>query len=94
MTWEAGAPTGSLGRQTETAVKAFQKDNNLVDDGICGKLTWKAVQAHVDTSDPDTAEDDETDVAILWTVTARDLSTQQKDDALAAYPGATAQQQI
>ncbi len=32
--------TGSFGTETENAVKAFQRDNNLLSDGIVGKATW------------------------------------------------------
>ena len=31
---------GDFGNETETAVKAFQKDNNLTVDGIVGQNTW------------------------------------------------------
>jgi hypothetical protein len=35
---------GSFGAQTEAALKAFQKDNGLVADGICGEKTWAALE--------------------------------------------------
>lgn len=31
---------GIFGPQTDTRVRAFQRDNNLVNDGIVGPLTW------------------------------------------------------
>lgn len=31
---------GSFGAATEKALKAFQKDNGLKDDGVCGPKTW------------------------------------------------------
>ena len=31
---------GSFGAATENALKAFQKDNDLEDDGVCGPKTW------------------------------------------------------
>lgn len=34
---------GSFGAQTEAALKAFQKDNGLVADGICGEKSWAAL---------------------------------------------------
>ena len=34
---DVGTPDGYYGKNTETAVKAFQKDNNLTVDGIFGK---------------------------------------------------------
>lgn len=33
----------NFGEETEKAVRQFQKDNNLVQDGIVGKLTWYAL---------------------------------------------------
>ena len=34
---------GDFGRNTETAVKAFQKNNNLNPDGVVGPATWAAL---------------------------------------------------
>lgn len=39
---------GIFGAGTETAVKAFQKDHGLNADGICGPLTWDALDHSVD----------------------------------------------
>ena len=39
---------GSFGAETETAVKAFQKDNGLTADGVCGEKTWEALEGHVE----------------------------------------------
>ena len=36
---------GSFGTETYTAVKAFQKEAGLSADGICGPLTWAALDA-------------------------------------------------
>jgi len=35
---------GKYGQNTQTAVKQFQQDNGLVVDGICGPLTWAALE--------------------------------------------------
>lgn len=35
---------GDFGRETEEALKLFQGDNGLTADGICGPLTWAALQ--------------------------------------------------
>ena len=35
---------GRYGDKTEAAVKAFQKDHGLVEDGITGPRTWEALQ--------------------------------------------------
>lgn len=36
---------GSYGNKTVEAVKLFQIDHNLTDDGICGKKTWAALDS-------------------------------------------------
>ena len=35
---------GAFGKQTEKAVKAFQKASGLTEDGICGRKTWVALE--------------------------------------------------
>jgi len=37
---------GNFGSETETALKAFQKNTGLTADGICGENTWKNVFRH------------------------------------------------
>lgn len=41
--WHPGNPDGQFGSKTETAVKAFQKDQNLVADGQVGSVTLEAL---------------------------------------------------
>ena len=36
--------TGHYGRYTKDAVRAFQRDNNLTADGVCGAITLAAIQ--------------------------------------------------
>jgi len=38
--WDPGAVDGDFGPNTEKAVKQFQRDTNLEDDGIVGPETW------------------------------------------------------
>ena len=38
---------GSYGNKTVEAVKAFQSDNGLVADGVCGPMTWDALDKAV-----------------------------------------------
>ena len=42
--FDAGVPDGIFGRQTERAVKEFQRSAGLDDDGIVGNMTWKALE--------------------------------------------------
>lgn len=44
---------GIFGPNTKTAVKGFQSDNSLQQDGIVGPLTWRALAnaAALDTED-------------------------------------------
>lgn len=41
--YKLGGIDGIFGERTEKAVKAFQKDNDLADDGVCGPKTWAAL---------------------------------------------------
>lgn len=43
---------GFFGLQTERAVEAFQKDKNLLVDGIVGSRTWDILEAHVQNLAP------------------------------------------
>lgn len=43
---------GDFGTSTEKAVKEFQRDHGLEQDGICGPKTWAALQTAVDTLRP------------------------------------------
>ncbi len=38
-----GRVDGDFGQKTEAAVKAFQSNRGLLDDGLVGKLTWEAL---------------------------------------------------
>ena len=64
---------GKFGKQTENALKAFQKDAGLVPDGVCGPLTWAALEDAPST---------------LYTVTIPHLSASQADAPVVNYPGA------
>lgn len=43
--YSLGSVDGSFGPKTEAAVRAFQKDNDLERDGICGPKTWAALNS-------------------------------------------------
>lgn len=63
---------GDFGSATEKAVKAFQKDNGIGQDGICGKKTWGALNAVP---------------SIKYSVVIPHLSKSQADAIVSQYPG-------
>jgi hypothetical protein len=63
---------GDFGKNTEAAVKAFQKDHALTDDGVIGQNTWSAL--------------DGTEPAIRYTVTVPGLTASQADALIKQYP--------
>ena len=66
---------GEFGKDTEAAVKAFQKDHGLTVDGVIGKNTWAALDA---TEDP-----------TKYTVTILHLSKSQAEALCGKYPDST-----
>jgi len=49
--YDPGAINGRFGDETESAVKAFQRDWQLTVDGIVGDITWRNID-EADTSNP------------------------------------------
>ena len=47
--FEPGNPDGIFGKNTEAALKAFQKAQGLTVDGVCGPATWTALSQPVET---------------------------------------------
>lgn len=45
--YNPGAIDGKIGKQTRTAIKEFQKANNLSADGKVGKQTWKLLRKYL-----------------------------------------------
>ena len=66
---------GQFGKNTEAAVKAFQKDHGLTVDGVIGAQTWAAL--------------DSTEPAKYYTVTVHNLTESQADALILQYPGST-----
>ena len=64
---------GAFGKNTEAAVKAFQKDHGLTVDGVIGQNTWAAL--------------DSTEPAKYYTVTVHNLTETQADALILQYPG-------
>lgn len=63
---------GKFGKNTETALKRFQKDNGLQEDGICGEKSWEALESKT----------------ILYTVTIPHLPKYHADALVTNYSGA------
>lgn len=68
----ASGADGKFGNATFNAVKAFQKDSGLVQDGVVGKNTWAAL------------EEGETE---LYTVTVRHISKTVAESIINTYGG-------
>lgn len=66
---------GKFGNATLAALKAFQKDNGLTADGVCGKNTWAALQG--------------TELTIYYTVTIPHVTGKQAEALCAEWSGAT-----
>lgn len=63
---------GKYGAKTENAVKAFQRDNGLTADGVCGKNTWSAIDSGKTT---------------LYTVTIQHVSKSVAENIVGQYGG-------
>jgi len=71
---------GDFGRDTEKAVKNFQRDHRLNVDGVCGPMTWDALNKAV--AQIDSAPKDKT-----YTVCIHHLDKTQADAMQRSYPG-------
>lgn len=67
-------PDGDFGKETETAVKAFQRANGLEADGIVGRLTWAVLESDIQPEP-------------LYAVTIERLTRAQADNIIAQYGG-------
>lgn len=65
---------GSFGNKTAEAVKAFQSDHGLIADGVCGPMTWDAL--------------DNTTPGKKYTATIRGLAKNQAVELLKQFPEA------
>ena len=72
---------GIFGRNTETAVKAFQANHSLAADGICGPLTWAAIDAALEAGEVIQAPEK------LFTVTVRHLTESRAREIVETFGG-------
>lgn len=70
---------GDFGTATQKAVKEFQRDHRLDQDGVCGPKTWEALQAAVAAL---------TEKPKLWTVTISGLTKEQAEELKKQNPSA------
>ena len=70
---------GDFGKNTEAAVKAFQKDNGLNADGVIGQVTWSVLCG----AKP----------AAMYAVTVKGLTESQADALIKQYPNSTKTQE-
>ena len=70
---------GDFGKQTETALKQFQRDWDLKQDGVCGKQTWAML-----TSTPEKP--------VYYTVTISHLSAEKADEIVNKYGGSAVEE--
>ena len=75
---------GDFGTATEKAVKEFQRDNGLSQDGICGPKTWTALISAVDKLKPQPKKEP----VKTYSVTIRGLDLTQAKAIANNYPGA------
>ena len=77
------AQDGVFGALTEEALKAWQNENGLFPDGICGPKTWAAVDQAMKDKDAQPAQK-------TYTVTIKGLSLDEADSLVMKYPDAVA----
>ena len=77
---------GDFGTATEKAVKEFQRDHGLTQDGICGPKTWAALEEAVGSLEEKPAED-------RYTVTIPNLTKAQAEELCKAWKEATSKKE-
>lgn len=77
---------GDYGTQTEKAVKEFQRDKELAQDGVCGPKTWAALQEAVNHMNAQPAEE-------RYTVTITGLTKKEADELCKTWKTATSKKE-
>lgn len=79
---------GSFGNETDTAVRAFQRDEGLDVDGVIGAKTWAALDKAINSPE----DEEQTDPPATFTVIIRGVDTATAMYLLEIYTGATAEE--
>lgn len=69
---------GDFGKETKTALIQFQTDHGLTPDGICGPLTWAAIESEISCGAAD-----------KWTVIIPDLTEDAARELIKVFPAAS-----
>ena len=77
---------GDFGTATEKAVKEFQRDRGLAQDGVCGPKTWAAIQASEKNLNAKPAEEH-------YTVTITGLTKEEADELCRTWKTATSRRE-
>lgn len=77
---------GDYGTATEKAVKEFQRDRGLAQDGVCGPKTWAAIQAAENNLNAKPAEE-------KYTVTITGLTKEEADELCRTWKTATSRRE-
>jgi hypothetical protein len=72
---------GDYGTATAAAVRAFQSDNRLVTDGVCGPMTWDALEKAIGQIEQPPAESEK-----VYAVIISGLDKTQAETIAANYP--------
>lgn len=75
---------GDFGSATQAALKEFQRDHKLNQDGVCGPLTWDALEKASEA-----VKQPSSDKEKYFTVCIKHLSKTQADALKTNYPDAT-----
>ncbi|MBR4442846.1 MAG: peptidoglycan-binding protein [Clostridia bacterium] len=77
---------GDYGVATEKAVREFQRDHQLTQDGVCGPKTWEALQQAVDKIGTKPTEEH-------YTVTITGLTKDQAEGLCKTWKTATSKKE-
>lgn len=77
---------GDYGTQTEKAVKEFQRDKGLAQDGVCGPKTWAAIQEAINHLNAQPAEE-------RYTVTITGLTKEEANALCKTWKTATSKKE-